>query len=513
MEQFIYPSSVDQWGVFEVECKGKKQGNPFVDYTITGHFKSKNETVDVDGFYDGEGTYRVRFMPSFMEPYTFEIDGSFSEESYGGTFEVIEPKAGNHGPVRVVENYHFAYEDGTPYFSIGTTAYVWALQEEAMQEKTLETLKNSPFNKIRFCIFPKHYNYNFKEPISYPYEGTPMDSSVITKDNFGLFNAKSEGNDWDFKRFNVKHFQHLEKCLEKLGDLGIEADIIVMHPYDRWGFSAMSAEEDDLYWKYVIARFAAYHNVWWSLANEYDLLEEKKLTDWERYARIICEKDPYNHLRSIHNCGGFYDFTRPWVTHCSIQRQDLYRTAEYVNKWRERYRKPVVLDEISYEGNLSDAWGNISGQELVRRFWEATCRGGYAGHGETYLSEDEIIWWSHGGVLKGESPARLQFLANIMKEIPGVGLAPISLTWDAVCATLDGLSQSFKAVKDYYLIYYSIFRPSFKDFYFDEDTEFKVEVIDTWNMTIEDRGIHKGKFQVALPGREYMAIRLTKVSK
>ncbi len=40
MEQFIYPSSVGQWGVFEVECKGKEQGNPFVDYTITGHFKA-----------------------------------------------------------------------------------------------------------------------------------------------------------------------------------------------------------------------------------------------------------------------------------------------------------------------------------------------------------------------------------------------------------------------------------------------------------------------------------------
>lgn len=511
MGQLIYPSSVNKWGVFEVRCKGKTEGNPFVDYQIKGHFISKNETVVVDGFYDGEGIYRVRFMPSFMEDYSFEIEGNFSDKIYHGQFKVTKPKPGHHGPVRVVETYHLAYEDGTPYFSIGTTCYVWALQDEDVQEKTLKTLASSAFNKIRFCIFPKHYNYNFKEPISYPYEGTPMDSSVITKDNFGSFNAKSKGNHWDFKRFNVKHFQHLEKCIEKLGDLGIEADLIVMHPYDRWGFSAMSAEEDDLYWKYVIARFAAYHNVWWSLANEYDLLEEKKLTDWERYARIICEKDPYGHLRSVHNCGGFYDFTRPWVTHCSIQRQDLYRTAEYVQEWRERYRKPVILDEISYEGNLSDAWGNISGQELVRRFWEATCRGGYAGHGETYLSEDEIIWWSHGGTLKGESPARLQFLSKIMKEIPGVGLAPISLTWDAVCATLDGLSQSFKAVKDYYLIYYSIFRPSFKDFYFDEETEFKVEVIDTWNMTIEDRGVHKGKFKVILPGREYMAIRLTKV--
>ena len=38
----------------------------------------------------------------------------------------------------------------------------------------------------------------------------------------------------------------------------------------------MKPEEDDLYWKYVIARFAAYRNIWWSLANEFDLFEEKK---------------------------------------------------------------------------------------------------------------------------------------------------------------------------------------------------------------------------------------------
>lgn len=63
-----------------------------------------------------------------------------------------------------------------------------------------------------------------------------------------------------------------------------------MHPYDRWGFSEMSAECDDLYWKYVIARFSAYRNVWWSLANEYDLMKKKTLADWERYAKIICEK-------------------------------------------------------------------------------------------------------------------------------------------------------------------------------------------------------------------------------
>ena len=195
-------------------------------------------------------------------------------------------------------------------------------------------------------------------------------------------------------------------------NLGIEADLIVMHPYDRWGFSMMKAEDDDRYWKYVLARFSAYRNVWWSLANEYDLMHEKTLSDWERYAGIICEKDPYHHLRSIHNCKAYYDYNLPWITHCSIQRTETYRSSELVNEWREKYHKPVILDEICYEGNIQFGWGNISGEEMTRRFWEAFCRGGYPGHGETYLSPDRILWWSHGGVLHGTSPDRIRFLAK-----------------------------------------------------------------------------------------------------
>ena len=68
-----------------------------------------------------------------------------------------------------------------------------------------------------------------------------------------------------------------------LMNLGIEADLIVMHPYDRWGFSMMKAEDDNRYWKYVLARFSAYRNVWWSLANEYDLMHEKTLSDCQHY--------------------------------------------------------------------------------------------------------------------------------------------------------------------------------------------------------------------------------------
>ncbi len=513
--QLQYQKQVPRWGVQEITVSGKDTGNPFTDYEISAVFSCGSERKEVTGFYDGDGRYIVRFMPSFEAAYTFEMKGTALEDGtvLSGSFAVTAPEAGNHGPVHIANTYHFAYADGTPYYSIGTTCYVWELQSDERIEETLKSLAESPFNKIRFCIFPKHYDYNLGEPRSYPYEGTPMDSSVLTTENFNEYTGKTEGNHFDFYRFRPEHFRHIEHCIERLGKMGIEADLIVMHPYDRWGFSQMTPDQDDLYWKYVVARFAAYHNVWWAFANEYDIMSSKSIADWERYADIVCRMDPYQHLRSIHNCGPFYDYTRPWITHCSIQRQDLYKTAELTKEWRERYRKPVVLDEIAYEGNIQHGWGNISAEEMVRRFWEAACRGGYAGHGETYLHPDRILWWSHGGVLHGESWKRLGFLYDILCETPGLGLRPYEKSaWDEVAAVPEDTGLSFHPVKDYYLIYYSFMRPSFREYYFDDTTEFELHILDTWNMTVTDAGIVKGKFRVELPGKPYMAIQLKRHS-
>ena len=58
----------------------------------------------------------------------------------------------------------FEYEDGTLYIPFGTTVYALLYQPEYRIRETLETLRISPFNKIRFCIFPKYYEYVREEP-------------------------------------------------------------------------------------------------------------------------------------------------------------------------------------------------------------------------------------------------------------------------------------------------------------------------------------------------------------
>lgn len=503
----ICPKNVERWGMIELRMNGPSDGNPFVDQSVTAVFKGCSEQLSVTGFYDGDGVYLIRFMPSFVGEYEFLITTSFSQP-VTGKFTVTSAAQGNHGVVRVANTWHFAYDDAEPYYSIGTTCYVWPWQQDAVIEQTLETLKKSAFNKIRFCVFPKHYDYNLNEPRSYPYEGTPMDSSVLTPENFLNYTGKSEGSTWDFSRFNPAHFRHLDWCVSQLQDLGIEADLILFHPYDRWGFSSMSRENDERYIRYIMARYAAYRNVWWSLANEYDLMPAKTFQDWEHIANTICACDPYQHLRSIHNCVHFYDHRRPWITHCSIQRQDIYKSAELVNTWRQEYRKPVVLDEICYEGDIQHGWGNISGQELVRRFWEAVVRGGYPGHGETFLGHNDLLWWSHGGILYGESHKRFVFLQQIMHETPGTGLrlSP-TCAWDEVC----GIPEDHRYYGAYYLYYYSFMCPSFRDFVLDENSRYEVRVIDTWEMTSTLQGVFSGSFRVQLPAKSYMAVQIKRL--
>ncbi len=488
-----YLPALPRWEVQEIIITGPECGNPYREQTITGTFSGAHEQLTAPGFYDGDGRYIVRFMPSFEGAYTFRVSASFLTGEETGSFTVTPALSGVHGPVSVKDTYHFAYADGTPYRPVGTTCYVWHLQGEEIFENTLRALESAPFNKIRFCVFPKHYDYNHNEPFTYPFATA----------------EKQPGQDyaWDFTRFTPAYFRHLEKAILRLGQLGIEADIIMLHPYDRWGFSRMDILQMQHYFRYLVSRIAAYRNVWWSLANEYDLMPLMVTDHWEALGQLIDQYDPYRRLTSIHNCFGFYDHTRPWITHCCLQRQDLYRTTELVDQWRAQYGKPVIVDELGYEGNIQHGWGNLTGEEETRRFWEATIRGGYAGHGETYYSEDEILWWSHGNRLKGTSPARLQFLRDFLESLPGP-LEPWRSNWDDRCACVPGGDDNAPPVIVYY---YSFMRPAFRDFVLPEGTRYRAEVLDTWEMTRRDEGVKEGAFRMEITGRPYGAVCFRRV--
>ena len=513
---------VEQWHRFEIALPCSLKANGFKYVNVSATFVSKDTTYTVAGFYDGDNTFKIRFMPQKTGSWNYTTKSNIPDlNNKKGSFECITPTGENHGIVRVSNTYNFKYADGKQYYPFGTTAYAWTHMPNDVQEKTLKTLKNSGFNKLRMCVFPKNYDLVKEEPEIYPFK-----IKEIKKDVKGV-----EIKVWDFNQFNPVFFQHLEKRIDDLAKLGIEADLILFHPYDkgRWGFDAMPNDVNIRYIEYITARLSSFRNVWWSLANEWDLVKYKTHTDWDLIAQTVVKNDPYRHLCSIHGATAtYYEYWKPEFTHISVQDESPVQNSGAAAMLRNVYHKPVICDEVGYEGNLKSRWGRYSPEEMTNLVWNGVIGGTYVTHGECYMFKDatDTIFWAKGGEFKGTSWKRISFLRHIVEECP----SPLSL------ADVARDNNTASAGPGYYIIYFGkemhdswLFNLPAKNSSFAKlkaGVCFKVEIIDTWDMTIQSvpfvfvtseendyRLFDKDLKKVRLPFKPYMALRITEITK
>lgn len=511
---------VEQWSRFELVFEYPNPEESFTKVSLSARFYNQDTSFVVNGFYDGGDRFLVRFMPVSTGNWNYLTSSNISAlNKKKGSFECFDPGEGNHGLVKVSNTWSFSYADGKQFYPFGTTAYAWTHMGNELQEITLNSLTQSGFNKLRMCVFPKNYNLVKEEPELYPFK---LNETKLDEQGNKVY-------DWDFEYFNPAFFQHLEKRIDDLGKLGIEADLILFHPYDkgRWGFDEMPNELNVRYLQYLAARLSSFRNVWWSLANEYDYVKSKGPADWELLIKTITAADPYKHLCSIHgSTGTYYEYWKPELTHSSIQDNVMLEDFGRAAVLRNVYKKPIVYDEVNYEGNLKQRWGRLSGEEMNEAFWQAAITGTYATHGETYWqgNDTDTIFWAKGGALKGTSWKRIAFLRQLMEQGPGA--------W--CLADLSRDNQTSTAGDSYYMVYFGrqmnsswLFNLPAKNAQYEKPkpgTRYKVEIIDTWDMTIQscpeiftcsavnDYRLYDKDFKkVQLPMKPYLALRITKI--
>jgi hypothetical protein len=511
---------VERWDRFELSFKYTSAGNSFKDVNLSAKFSNNDTSFTVQGFCDGDDTFKIRFMPQFEGVWNFVTSSNKPDlNKKKGSFECVKASGNNHGMVKVSDTYSFKYADGKQYYPFGTTAYAWIHMGQGLQEITLNSLKKSGFNKVRMCVFPKNYDLVKEEPELYPFL---IKSTSIDKDG-------KEVKVWDYENFNPAFFRHLEQRIDDLNKLGIEADLIIFHPYDngRWGFDRMTNEVNIRYIKYLTARLSSFRNVWWSMANEYNLIRTKSLSDWDLFIKTVVASDPYRHLCSIHgSTAAYYEYWRPELTHVSVQDEGPVMNPGAATPIRNIYRKPVIFDEVGYEGNLTARWGRYSGEEMTYLVWNGIIGGTYVTHGETFMYKDDkdTIFWAKGGPLKGSSWQRIAFLRKVMEDGPGP-LQPSDVSRDM---------KTSSAGAGYYIVYFGkemsdtwIFNLPRSNGRFGPPApgkRYKVDIIDTWDMTIKPcpdvfevsalndyRFYDKDFKKVRLPLKPYIALRITEI--
>ena len=189
--------------------------------------------------------------------------------------------------------------------------------------------------KFRMGLFGHPYDFNHEEPERFPF-------------------ASREGGTFDLCQPDETSCTAFEEDLKRLQTSSCST------PYDHWGFARMKKEERLSCLRKAARRLAAFPNVWWSLANEYDRMDRFDRSWWKDFAACLHEEDPCGHLLSNHQCITEWDFADPNTTHVCLQSSAVMRTPLD----QEKFKKPVLFDECAYEGNIPYNWDNITGQEL-----------------------------------------------------------------------------------------------------------------------------------------------------
>ena len=277
-----------QYQTFELVFQGEEPAGSWTEVDLRGTFICQGIKKEVDGFYAGEGKYMVRYLPQETGNVRWKVTGVINEE---GEEECIPCVDGIHHGVVKPDGTALRFEDGTLCRPFGTTVYAMMHQPEELIRQTVETMLASPFDKIRTCVFPKHYIFNENEPERFAFE------------------KKAEGG-FDFHKPDFRFWDAFENVIRIFDKHQIQVDLILFHPYDCWGFSEMKKDEYIPYLHYLLARFSAFPNLWWSLANEYDCMRAFTREDWDRIDTFVSEKDVYGHMLSCHHMIRHYDFSK-----------------------------------------------------------------------------------------------------------------------------------------------------------------------------------------------------------
>ena len=67
---------VEKWDFFEITFNGPSSGNPYKEVYLNASFTNGGSSYNINGFYDGNGTYKIRFMPDAEGEWTYKTRSS-----------------------------------------------------------------------------------------------------------------------------------------------------------------------------------------------------------------------------------------------------------------------------------------------------------------------------------------------------------------------------------------------------------------------------------------------------
>jgi hypothetical protein len=464
---------VARWDLHEFLARGRIHvANPFRDAALVGELVSPSgKTNVVDGFYDGDGTWRLRFAPNEEGEWSYGLRGEGVEILQRGKLRCTAPRA--HGTIGIhPENpYAFAHADGTPFFPMGDTCY--GLFDDSpitpeLRAEYLKTRRGQRFNFVRMTI-------------------GHSEARAATNSVYWAWGGTAQKPDLD--HLNPEFFRSFDALMQQLRASGMNVELLLLNFYRRpfTDTNLWAPARERLWLRYVVSRYAAFDNVFlWTIANEYETHPDGRYrldfpgdVEWAKAtARFIKANDPYRHLVTTHPVisasrrgeSPRAPFDPPWRIGEFFGEGDAMDVLsqqtggsgdgalwdEMLQCWTgdsstlvaslsadRRFRKPVLNTENGYEylrGHPTEKKQVHHTDKVRRSAWRIVCAGGYfaagfhgtIGHSDVWNRIDAPNHYTF--TVKDEgAAAQVGALHNFFTALPFWRMEPFpGVTGDAV---------------------------------------------------------------------------------
>jgi len=434
--------SIQQYHVHDFELKSETQhANPFkVALNATFVHESGDRVVNLPGFYDGDGTYKIRFSPS-IEGEWKGLTNSEDPALHRVELEPVEcvrnenPRL--HGVLQTdpINEHRFAWEDGDPFVTLGFECDWLFSYHQKSPELCAKHVKLVGERGFNYVVMNVYAHKGFSNPEAGrnrdKKDERPIDPSVV----YGppqIYAWAGSNEEPDHSTINVEFFRDYDAMMAILHERGIVAHIMIQVQNKHVNWPTRLSSDDDLYWRYVVARYQAYGNLVWDVGKECFNLHRETGGHAYTLNRIdfIRAHDAYGHLVTVHDPDGGsngraseVDYAVDFVSdqiHLSdvdaynreaIRRQRIL-PAPYLNI---EYGYELGVDQLkTYTGRTTAPW-----QDVLKWTYALYAAGAYANYYYDNTSWDLIKF-------EPEPPgwSRYQALKQVLDAVPFNSMGP-----------------------------------------------------------------------------------------
>lgn len=341
-------ASIKKWQKKELVFESQRlYDNPLYDVDFFGaeFISPSGNKFIVRGFWDGEKTWMIRFMPNQIGKWKYKticsdqtndqlngIEGEFKCVRNRSKLDIYRRGSLKHS----TGTYHLAHDDDKPFLYIGCTAWNGGLFSTVNEwDKYLSNRSATGFSVIQL---------------------------VTTQWRGGPYNAENETafSGIDTILINPSFFKRLDKRIDRINDYGLVAAPVMLWAYGDSNPGSFLPEESAIKLaEYILARYDGNHVIW-NLGGDGNFIGKNERR-WKNIGRSVFDKNYHRNIVTLHPQGfSWYgsDFnSESWLDmicyqtgHTNSDNAIRWKTqGPVVTEWKKLIPRPIIDTEPVYE--------------------------------------------------------------------------------------------------------------------------------------------------------------------